>query len=491
MGKGAKVKIFLIVALVVAAACTTIGAMAFGGIFQSDRTEALKLLLQAPEKLTWSAADDYIGSQTMTREFLKKGGQMDVSISELTPGDGIWKEILGSTDGPSSYFKTGVGIAAGWEGISDYTFNWNKKIDIGSGRTSDAVSIAKGEEKISYINCQDADEQWISLPELLEGKVFHVTAKEKSDMFGEHISDGGGNMKDVLAFLQDFESFMAENSAKIQKEILFDRLKKDELYHIYDTGYEAVIPKETANEFLHDLTEILQKQEKEIFDEIGEHTKTWSVSQDITFRIFGEDGRLGRMEAEIPIDGEMFEMSVDFTGEKGDSAVTFFCRGKIDNDPISLLVKKSDKTKETCETAFDIELSEGETSLTHLVCKEQVSPDNGSYQMNINWEDAEEHKFNIRAKGSIKDLKKGSCVTYILDDIEVSSDGAELFTMAVKYRLASGSTEVVPPVGDTIEITSDTKDEDMAQYKTEILKNLQGILARMGLLGGLFSGGSL
>ena len=496
MGKSTKVKIFFIVALVVAAVCTAIGVMAHSGLFQSDRTEAMKLLLQASEQLTWSATDNYIGSKKMTGELLKEGGQFDISISDLNPGDGIWKEILGSSDGPSSLFRTGAGVAAGWEGISDYTFNWNQKIDNSSGRTSNAVSIAKGEEKISYISCQDEDEDWIALPELLEGKVFHITAKEKSDMFGEHISGNNStDIKDALSFLQDLEAFLIESSVEMQKEMLFDKipsasLRETELNYIWDEGYEAVIPKETVNTFLQDFAEMLQKQE--LFASIGESAKNWSVAQDIILKIYGEEGRLGSIETEIPIAGEMYDFSLDFsTDENGKSMVTFFCKGEIGGEACTLAIKKSDKTKDTCETAFDIELLEGETSLLHLVFREQVSPYDGSYQMNINWDDAEGNKYGIRAKGSIKDLKKGSCVSYILDDIEVTSNDAALFTMAVKYQLTAGSTEVIPPAGDTVEITSDTKDEDMEQYRTEIMKNLNDSISRMGMLGNIFSDGGL
>lgn len=496
MGKGTKVRIILIAVLVAAAACTTIGVMAHSGLFQSDKTEAMKLLYQASEQLTWSATDDCIGSKKMAGELLKEGGQLDISISDLTPGDGLWKEILGSSDGPTSFFKTGAGVAAGWEGISDYIFNWNQTIDTGSGRTSNAVSIAKGEEKLSYISCQDEDEDWIALPELLEGKVFHVTAKEKNDMFGEHISGNNStDVKDALSFLRDFESFLVESSVEMQKEISFDKipsasLRETELNYIWDEGYEAVIPKDTVNAFLQDFAEMLQKQE--IFAALGERAKSWSVAQDIILKIYSQEGKLGNIETEIPIAGKMFAFSLDFsTDEKGNSLVTFFCKGKIEGEAFTLAIKKSDKTKGTCETAFDIELLEGEKSLIHLVSREQVSPDNGAYQMSINWEDAEDNKYSIRAKGSIKDLKKGSCVSYILDDVKISAGDAELFTMALKYRLAAGSTEVVPPAGDTIEITSDTKDEDMEQYRTEIMKNLNDITSRMGMLGSLFSDGGL
>lgn len=492
MGKSTKVKVFLVVALVVAATFTTIGVMAYSGLFQSDRAEAMKLLLQASERLTWSAAEDYIGSEKMTREFLKEGGQLDVSISDLQPGDGLLKEALKGSDGPAAFFSASAGMAAGWDGISDYTLNWNKKVDIRSGRTSNAVSVANGAEKISFIRCQDEEEDWIALPELLEGKVFHVTAKEKDSMFGGHISGNDGtDVKDILSFIQDFEVFMIESSAKIQKDMSFDRFKRNELEYLWDAGYEAVIPKETVNAFLQDFTEILQKQEKEIFDQIAESTKDWSVAQDITLKIYGEKGRLGRLETAIPIAGEMCELSLDFTGEKGNSAITFFGRAKIDDKTVSLVIKKSDKSKDICESAVEMEMSEDETSLVHVSVSEQVSPDDGSYQMKIDWDDPEENKFSIRAKGSVKDLKKGSCVSYILDDVEFSEDGSKLFSLAVKYQLIAGGTEVVPPGGDMVEITSDTKDEEMEQYKVEIMENLRKILPRMGTLGNIFNDGGL
>lgn len=501
MGKRTKVRIILIVVLVAAAACTTIGVMAHSGLFQSDRTEAMKLLIQASEQLTWSATEDYIGSKKMTGALLKEGGQMDVTISDLTPGDGIWKEILGSSagsssDGLSTFMTPGAGMAASWGRISDYTFNWNQKIDIESGRTSNAVSIAEGEEKISYISCQDEDENWIALPELLEGKVFHITAKEKSNMFGEHISGNNStDVKDALSFLRDFESFLVESSVEMQKEISFDKipsasLRETELNYIWDEGYEAVIPKDTVNAFLQDFAEMIQK--REIFASVGESAKNWSVAQDIILKIYSQEGKLGSIETEIPIAGKMFSFSLDFsTDEKEKSLVTFFCKGEIEGEAFTLAIKKSDKTKGTCETAFDIELLEGEKSLIHLVSREQVSPDNGSYQMNINWDVEEENKYSVQVKGSIKDLKKGSCVSYILDDVKISAGGAELFTMALKCRLAAGSTEVVPPAGEMVEITSDTKDEDMEQYRTEMMKNLNDITSRMGMLGGLFSDGGL
>ena len=78
-----------------------------------------------------------------------------------------------------------------------------------------------------------------------------------------------------------------------------------------------------------------------------------------------------------------------------------------------------------------------------------------------------------------------------MDDVKVSSGDSELISMAMNLRFASKEGSLEPPQGETVEITSDTTEEQMEQYKKEIQSNLREILSKMELFSfdGLISGG--
>ena len=105
--KGKKFKIsFAIKAglvIVFIAVFFAVGAMAYNGFVKPDRREALRLLAQIPERISWSAQNDYIGTGEMLEKYLDEGGQVDVSVSDITPGDILGKSLTGG-EGPTEIF---------------------------------------------------------------------------------------------------------------------------------------------------------------------------------------------------------------------------------------------------------------------------------------------------------------------------------------------------------------------------------------------------
>lgn len=72
MVKSKKTRIILLVAIVAMAAALTAGIMALAGVFHSDKAEAVKLLAQMRERLSWSSTSEYVGADEITGNLLDR-----------------------------------------------------------------------------------------------------------------------------------------------------------------------------------------------------------------------------------------------------------------------------------------------------------------------------------------------------------------------------------------------------------------------------------
>lgn len=485
-GKRTRSSVIKILIVILALAVSgTVGVYAYNRLVKPERREALKLLYQAPERLSWSAQRDYLGTEEMFTKFLEDGGQMDVSISDISPKAGILTALLGMNQKTDDIAHAGLGMTAGWELLSDYTIDWNEKIDTDSGRTSRSVLLGKGEDEISIIRCQDDDEVWISLPELLTAKVFHAKSGDMDSILGESANSRtkGQEEKEFLTFMRDCDSFFRDEAARALEDVSYERIRgREDLDYIDFDGYAMHIPEETVNTFFQDFSALLKEQEGEVFQAAAKDVANYSVARDITVEIYGESGVLRQMEAEIPIRGKVFRVSLSFTGEKGDSAVAFLAQGEWEEEPVALSIKVSDKKKDFCETTVEVECLVDEETVAKAACTEKISLKDSSYQLHLNLDADGASVYQVKAKGTLKDLKKGSSVSLLLDDLELSAGGMELLTMSAKIQFMAGDVDVIPPQGDLIEITKDTGDEDMEIYRQEMKKNLKEITSRMGIL---------
>lgn len=490
MVKSKKNRIVLLVVIVAVVAALTAGIMALAGVFHSDKAEAVKLLAQTRERLSWSSTSEYVGAEEITGNLLQKGGSVDLEMSQIQFDANELARFLVGDNSVEANFLMALFGNLDW---SDYVLELNTQFDIDSGRTSNTMMLSKGENRISVTQCEDEDEQWVALPELMEGKVFHIT-KEESGIIKGKTEDAGKKQleeKDVMTCFSDLKEAVSENIYSLQESITCDKIRKKDLESKGDAGYILIIPKDTINSLLTDLTDVFKKQKNEIFQEIGQNVESWSASQDIELKVYGEDNILRRIECAIPVSGETYELVISFEGEKGDSSVTLTVGGMVKDVPVSVAIKMSDKKEEKCENTMEMTVTADGQQAACLKLNETVTPESGQYHLDGSVELMDNVPYRITADGSIKDLKQGICASYILDDIKISSGDSELINMAMSLRIASEEGSLEPPQGETVEITSDTTEEQMEQYQKEIQSNLREILSKMGLFSfeGLSNGG--
>ena len=323
--------------------------------------------------------------------------------------------------------------------------------------------------------------------------MFNITKEESGQIEGETEDAGKKQMeeKDVMTFFSDLKEAVLENIYSLQESTTCDKIRKKDLESKGDAGYILIIPKDTINSLLTDLADVFKKQKNEIFQEIGQNVGTWSASQDIELKVYGEDNILRRIECAIPVSGETYELVTSFEGEKGDSSVTLTVGGTVKDVPVSMAIKVSDKKEKKCENTMELTVTADGQEAACLKMKETVTPESGEYHLDGSVGLMGNELYRITADGSIKDLKQGICASYILDNVKVSSGDSELISMAMNLRLASKEGSLEPPQGETVEITSDTTEDQMEQYKKEIQSNLREILSKMELFSfdGLISGG--
>lgn len=494
MAKGTKARIVLLAAIGILAVGMITGILVAAGMFRSDKVEAMQLFVQAPERLFRSSVREYVGAGEMADNFLHKGGMADIKMSDMQIDTTLLKKYLLGEEAGQGAAATVPGLLLRGVDWQDFALEWNMRYHMASGRTSNAVILSREEEEISLIQCQDEDEKWFALPELLEGKVFHTTKEEWKEIQEQH---GGISMmakvegKDVMAFCSDFAAYLTGSAGEIQKNISCEKMRKAEAASWGDTGYILVIPKDTVNSLLGDLADILDEQEKETFHVAGQRVAAWTVSQDIEWKVFGRDGNLCRIEGDVPVQGERYHVTMDFEGKEGDSTATVEIRGNAGEEEGVLTIQLSDKKGEKCKTTTDIQFLMGDKRVAHAAFHEEVTPDSGAYRMGGSLALLEQEVCAVSAEGSIKDLEQGTGASYILDDVKIMLGGSEVAELAADVRVASREGNLEPPKGQMVEITSDTTEEEMEPYTLELRGKLKNKLSKMGLPGTLLMEGLL
>ncbi len=494
MAKGTKARIVLLAAIGILAAGMITGILVVAGMFRSDKSEAMQLFAQAPERLFRSSVREYVGAGEMADNFLHKGGMADIKMSDIQIDTSLLQQYLLGEEAGQGAAATVPGLLLRGVDWQDFALEWNMRYHTASGRTSNALTLSGKEEELSLIQCQDEDEKWFALPELLEGKVFHITKEEWMEIQEQN---GGVSMmakvegKDVMAFSSDFTAFLLGSAGEIQKNVSCDKMRKAEAASWGDTGYNLIIPKDTVNSLLGDLADLLNEQEKEAFHVAGQRVATWTVPQDIEWKVFGRDGNLCRIEGDVPVRGERYHVTMDFEGEEGDSAVTVEIRGNAGEEEGVLTIQLSDKKGKKCKTTTDIQLLVADTRVVQAAFHEEVTPDSGAYRMGGSLTLLEQEVGAVLAEGSIKDLKQGTGASYILDNVKITVCGSEVAELAVDVRVASREGSLEPPQGQMVEITSDTTEEEMEPYTVELREKLKDKLPKMGLPGTLLMEGLL
>lgn len=476
MGKSKVVKGVLIVAAAGVIAALMTGILAIAGVFQSDKSKALELLMQAKDRMTWSSTDDYIGSQQLMQNMMQKGSSQDFAISNLEFDLG---ELFGGDTGGDMSGLSGMFMFP--SDLSKYEFDINTQYDAESGRTGSTIMLSKGDNTIGMTGCVGDNEQWFSFPGLLDGKVFHMNDTEKD---GDTPDEGSRtfNQKNVYSLLSDMKEFALSKGKSLSESMTCEKIKKRDLGDKGDTGYRLTISKEDAEAAWQEFAQVLKKQTDDLFPEIGESFAQRHVLRDIEIRVYGKDDALCRIETAYPIDGEENVFVLEFSGEKEEAKISFTWK-PAEGDLFSFAAELTDKAGEKCEKTFHLTIEEEKETVAQITVSESLVTDTGDYEANgeLKFGDTDPVKFS--AHGSVKDLKPGTCVNYVFDDVSISVGDTEMVHMALKMKLASLEGNLEPPLGEMIEVSGENASEELEPYLEELQSNLQTAITKMDLPG--------
>ncbi len=496
--------IAVVIAVFVLLAGGTVGVMAATGVFRSDKTEAVELLAQVPERLSWSSVGEVIGNKNMVSAMYEKGSVTDVSVSDIKfslPDTKDSKELNDFFEG----FTATCSVQSDAEGHS----GGNIKLD----KNNTPVNFNY------FMDGSDGQMLYASMPEIINGKVF------KLDM-GEAAKKTNFDVNTTRKFYADLAAFAMDEMGKMGDEITCDKMQ--------DGGYQLTVAKESLDGMLDDAVEFMEGQTEmvDMINAIGtlggvytgyelndaadgdENEKTDDFlaemkkqveemkgeTQDIWLQVYGKDGSITSVKLADP-KGEDKDMviALEFSGEKGDSTATL----KIGDAEDTLTITKRDEKKELCTTGYSLELSGEENGkFTH---SQSINPADNTCEIKMDFDadielDEEDQELwdeeglpglgnifplSLTAKGSVKDLKQGSYADYVLDDVTLTSNGQDICTMAmdVKFGLLEG--EVKPLEGEEVECKLDDDMSKLSEsYSQEAWLAIFNIMAKWNLLSG-------
>ncbi len=497
--------IAVIIAVFVLVAGGTVGVMAATGVFRSDKTEAMELLAQVPERLSWSSVGEVIGNADMLSAVYEKGSVTDVSVSDI---------------------KFSLPDKKDSEELNDFFEGLTAAVSVQSdpeGHSGGNIKLEKNSTPVNFNYYMDGSEGrmlYASLPEIIHGKVF------KLDM-GETAEKTNFDVNTTRKFYEDLAAFAVDEMGKIGDEISCDKMQ--------DGGYQLTVSKESLDGMLDDAVEFMEGQtemvdminaigslggmytsykrlddvadvdEKEdTYDFLAEMKKQVEEmkgeTQDILLQVYGKDGSITSVKL-ADLEGEDKDMVValDFSGEKGDSTATL----KIGDAEDTLTVTKRDEKKELCTTGYSLELSGDGDGNGKLTYSQSINPTDNTCEIKMDVDagielDEEDQELwdeeglaglenifplSLTAKGSVKDLKQGSYADYVLDDVTLTGNGQDICTMAMDVKFGLQEGEVKPLEGEEVECNLDDDMTKLSEtYGSEAWLAIFNIMAKWDLV---------
>lgn len=463
----------LIIAIVVVALGVSVGVMAATGVFSSGKSKAFDLLAQAPEKLSYSSMDEYIGTKEITKEMLEKGGQVGFKISDLT---------LDSSIAPSDLDLNG--FSAEVSAKSNKSENQNRM----------SVSLEKGGSKLSLDMYADKEKAVLSLPELVSGKVFKLDYEAIKKAAGSVYQTATAS-PEMEKFSEDLQEFFEDEIKKVKDDITCEKLSGDK------EGYKLVIKKESMDTVMNDFVEFLNEQdsivtsintyvqalmirngEMQTFDLISEVKKIVAqvsqYTQDFAFEVYGKDGELTGIATTYMVEMIPIKASVDFEGEKGNQTVTMKVMAEQNGQEAGLTMIIKDTKADIYEHNLSLDVSAGGYSAASLTIAESFNPSDNSYAFDESAKADGSEFLKLTAKGAIKDLKQGSYADCVLDDVSVSVNGVEYVKMALDCKIGVIDGSIEPPQGEEVAVTNGT---EILPYLTEVQTALAKVMSDWGI----------
>jgi len=452
------------VAVVIAVAGITLGIMAACGVFENHKKKAFELLAQMPERMGYSATNDYVGMKELTKAQQEKGSSSGISISNLKVAKNLSEEGIN---------------------LSNFSVAVDTQANVAGSKTNTTLTLEKNNAPASFNCYTDKDKMVISAPELIQGKAFQVDRKSMS----ENSSDL--DVKVVSEFDKDLMTFFEKEIEKVKEEIECEKLDEKD-------GYRLLVSKEAMDLVLDDFLAFMEKQQemvnfinayvdviraRESAEEITpfdcmsllkqtvEDSK--SYTDDFEFIVYEMDGVLIGIETPVNIQNMTSSVSIEFAGVEADSTVTMDVSLTYNGyRATATLVKKSVVTDvRSVQLLLDVTVVGKPAASFTMV--ETIKPADNSYSATLNVTAMGEEIADLSATGYIKNLNKGESVNYVLDEVVLNIAGEEMLSMALDMHMGVLKGDIEPPQGEVVEYIDSSS---LELYSEEMTTNILEII---------------
>ena len=470
-----------IAAAVVLAGAISVGVMAALGVFHNPRTDAYELLGQIPGKLAQSPWDEYLGTDKMIGSMSEKGSDVELVLENIKVSD-----EFGGLLGAGMDKK----VADIFLHLSDYLLDVGIQVDPDQAKTRCTASVAKDDVRLNVDYYEDEDSVHFMYPELLPGKVLVQNKTEADVAYPE------AQMNEAR---REIPGFLARECVKLWNDVDCQKVRGER------EAYELTVPVDTLVQAADDFVDYISEYDEIIAfyernggsDVKGENwadehkkaieseSKEW---KDIHVFVYGEKKEL----TAVKISEDQVECVLEFIGgetdgEEGSSGVhlnlfvddweyvdifwenkkTDVCQSSLDiaaegkafsNTGISV---QTQWTFDPSDYSFDVDVTAaitGESAATTAKTAVATSAEeDGSSadafgvlpQQNVN-------VLDLTCRGTVKDLKPGTSLTYGVDELTVGGNGTEVLTLSAELRQSVLDHAVKPPEGEEISELSTT-----------------------------------
>lgn len=520
--------IALAAVIVIVLSAATIGIMAAAGVFRSDKKEAFKLLAQVPDKLNRSYTGDYVGMAELAKQCAEKGSSASVTLSKLKLDKALAEEMPISD-------------------LDAYTLQIDSRSDVQNQKASALIGLSKGDDRISVVTYTDKDKVCLALPELCEGKFLSIASGEQNGSSDSALGQNKdimdyANSKGYQKFSTDLREFLEDEVAEVQGGMDCETtgeqsyrltIPKDSLNKVMEDFYTFMSGQEATVKFINFYMNLLGSQAGQLsgadedegvgmgddwnwnealeespdgggsadegmsiadyardFDLLAvlkETFDTWSKStSDFSFDVVGDNGSLRQIATNFTVNECPVSFQMNFGGTEENSEVSFVAEVTDHDEKAKMEIVKKNVKADTYKDSTEFHLDGGSDILDSkldLSLAETVDPKENTYLMEIT-ADIGGGKFEIGAKGQIKNLNPGKSVSYALDEIAAAVNGETLCSMAMDVSMGVFEGDVEPPTGQEIVVSNQglTGSGDVMNYYIEALSNGASILAKWGLL---------
>ena len=452
--------------LVIGAAMMSVAAIAVAGIYvkrkvRDPKVEAVNLLQQLPDNLAGSQYNESLGVKDLLTNCLTGQSEANVRLSQVS-SSALIKEWI-----PAAY-KEGAVVS------QDLSLSTNAQTDVMNKKCRGTVVLQSGKNLLSGEMYAGKDEVSYALPECMPDTVF----TEESDSLRIQRM----NWTYAASFLTDLGTYVTENASGVEDELHFEKSSnaKGEKYKLTldPDGVETL--SDDLIQFLEGQTEfisLVNASHKDPAYDVESRVKQWLQSgiqkkEPLIVRMTSKEGELKSVRISW---GEKGLVQIKFTDKKDNNTKSITVTGADGKAAVRYVQKES--CKDTYKQSVSLSFPWGEEQKSFYL-KQTYDPVERSIAISGNWN--KEYKF--QGSGLVKDMLKGSSLTYALDDFDITRQGQEVLNGELQCRLALRRQAILSLSGQETGLGSVTEDTVRSLRYTGLHK-----LMDMGVLNPAYS----